>query len=413
MPSRRGLCVALASALGGAVLAGCGGGTADTTTVDSGGTGTNATGTSTGPVALKFSTAGLSGYVHTDGTSPVVTNMSVVAGTANSADYAPYQFRFDGDGFLRFIIDTRTGTSGTLLVLPDRVELHCHDRTDAFLGGRVFYQEGEQYVVADLPTPDYAGLDTLPGRTDVTAALEETLLPFQSLFPTTVGSSLGRALFALMPFPVAHASTLASTFVSAAAWAREVSASVVVPVLTTVLAVVMTKSTTGGGLANLAKAAATGAQAMASPAFVRAIDATGSPEPTPTYPAIVLDPFSSAISGTYSGTFAGDDSGTFEITIGYGGKVTGTGSSADSGAFSISGRCDSKGNLTATFGSTSLGSTFRGRGIFDARGVKMKSIQGTWLNEEWGESGTFEGRRDEGIIRPYNWNLSIASGVRG
>jgi hypothetical protein len=61
--------------------------------------------------------------------------------------------------------------------------------------------------------------------------------------------------------------------------------------------------------------------------------------------------------------------------------VTGSGVSGQDGPFSITGRVDDTGDVAATFGTATMGATWRGTIVGDA-------ITGTWTNTYWGQSGT-------------------------
>jgi hypothetical protein len=91
-------------------------------------------------------------------------------------------------------------------------------------------------------------------------------------------------------------------------------------------------------------------------------------------------------AGTYSGTFSGDDSGTFDVTLFTNGSVVGTGISNLSGIiFSTFGQMSTDGTVTFASGGTSTGASFTGTLTTD--GV----VSGTWQNGA--ESGTFSGSR--------------------
>lgn len=94
-----------------------------------------------------------------------------------------------------------------------------------------------------------------------------------------------------------------------------------------------------------------------------------------------------AFAGTYTGTFSGDDSGTFTCVVDSAGHITGSGVSLQDGPFRGTGTVNSSGEVKFVAGSTTLGSTFSG--TISAAG----EISGTWENRFFGQTGTFSGRR--------------------
>lgn len=89
------------------------------------------------------------------------------------------------------------------------------------------------------------------------------------------------------------------------------------------------------------------------------------------------------IAGTYTGTFSGDDSGTFTITISENGSISGNARSASGETFSLSGTAsDSTG--TVTFGGITGEAAFKGT-------IQSGAVSGTWSNTSTGESGSFTG----------------------
>ncbi|NOY84091.1 MAG: hypothetical protein GXO96_04590, partial [Nitrospirae bacterium] len=107
-------------------------------------------------------------------------------------------------------------------------------------------------------------------------------------------------------------------------------------------------------------------------------------------------------SGTYRGTFSGDDTGTWEITINGLGIISGVSVSDEFGSDPISGNIGSDGqaSLSGTVGS----STFSG--IFSVEGT----VSGTWMDDD-GESGVFSGSRvaaEGGTIPPTAGSLNLS-----
>jgi len=91
-------------------------------------------------------------------------------------------------------------------------------------------------------------------------------------------------------------------------------------------------------------------------------------------------------TGTYQGTFFGDDSGTWLVSIAANGKVTGSGVSAEDGAFKIKGNIDSGGGFAAVAGRVSTGSRFQGQIASNG------ALSGAWRHRS-GDSGSFSGIR--------------------
>lgn len=83
--------------------------------------------------------------------------------------------------------------------------------------------------------------------------------------------------------------------------------------------------------------------------------------------------------GTWSGTFTGNDNGTWTVYVNDNGTVSGSGrSTVANSTFTISGRINNAGNLLATFGTSSLDGTFNG------------TMSGTQANGTW-SNGTYQG----------------------
>ena len=85
------------------------------------------------------------------------------------------------------------------------------------------------------------------------------------------------------------------------------------------------------------------------------------------------------LSGNYSGSFSGGDTGTFSITIDNDGTITGTGQGSDE-TFSISGAVNSDG--TAAAGDATTGASF----VMSIN--RDGTVSGTWTNSMFGLSGT-------------------------
>ena len=91
------------------------------------------------------------------------------------------------------------------------------------------------------------------------------------------------------------------------------------------------------------------------------------------------------LSGNYSGSFSGGDTGTFSVTIDNDGTITGTGQGSDE-AFSVSGAVNSDG--TAAAGDVTTGANFVMNISRDG------TISGTWTNSIFGLSGTLTGSKN-------------------
>lgn len=94
----------------------------------------------------------------------------------------------------------------------------------------------------------------------------------------------------------------------------------------------------------------------------------------------------SLLAGNYSGTFTGDDSGTWSVTIATNGNIFGSGNSVADGPFTITGAVDSSGDVTAS-GFAGL-ATWTG-----AVDVSTGNMTGNWTVTSLAESGTFSGSK--------------------
>lgn len=90
-------------------------------------------------------------------------------------------------------------------------------------------------------------------------------------------------------------------------------------------------------------------------------------------------------AGRYTGTFSGEDSGAFDVTIMANGMIAGTGSSKSEGGFVVTGQLATDGTLSFATGSTSTSAAFKGKITTGA------TLSGTWKNS--GETGKFSGQR--------------------
>lgn len=95
------------------------------------------------------------------------------------------------------------------------------------------------------------------------------------------------------------------------------------------------------------------------------------------------------IAGSWSGTFEGDDSGTYTVVVNANGTVTGTAFSNDlQQTLGLNGTMDNAGNFDAVAGSAANGATFTGK-------FRATTSSGTWNNPTFNESGTWQGTKDE------------------
>lgn len=94
---------------------------------------------------------------------------------------------------------------------------------------------------------------------------------------------------------------------------------------------------------------------------------------------------SNPFAGTWTGTFTGNDSGTWTVYINDKGTVSGGGTSVvANGPFIISGKINNTGNMVATFGTSSLDGTFNGT-------MSGTQATGTWFNGNY--LGTWTGTK--------------------
>jgi len=100
----------------------------------------------------------------------------------------------------------------------------------------------------------------------------------------------------------------------------------------------------------------------------------------------LLDSLFSILAASYSGTFSGDDTGSWTITVATDGTVTGTGNSNSDGAFSITGNVSSNGTVSAAASGSAGSSTWSS--IID---ITNGTIDGTWSGG--GYSGIFSGNK--------------------
>ena len=108
----------------------------------------------------------------------------------------------------------------------------------------------------------------------------------------------------------------------------------------------------------------------------------------------------SEFQGEWSGTFSGDDNGTWSAGINSNGDVSGTAYSiifADN--YSLEGSVSSSGQFQATFGTSSAGGEFTGQ-------LNGNSGSGTWVNTGAMMNGSWSGSKDQKQLNYEKTNLS-------
>ena len=91
-------------------------------------------------------------------------------------------------------------------------------------------------------------------------------------------------------------------------------------------------------------------------------------------------------AGNWSGTYTGEENGTWSCTADSSGAIHGS-TSGPYGNFSLVGSVTSDGNFAATAGDVTTGASFTGQ--MSTTGA----MNGTWHNPSYGLRGTFTGTR--------------------
>lgn len=92
--------------------------------------------------------------------------------------------------------------------------------------------------------------------------------------------------------------------------------------------------------------------------------------------------------GDWSGTFNGDDAGTWEVNVSSNGNVSGTAHSTTfSDNYQIQGSVNNNGELTATIGTSDVGGEFIGQ-------LNGNNANGIWNNSEAEMSGDWIGTKN-------------------
>lgn len=112
----------------------------------------------------------------------------------------------------------------------------------------------------------------------------------------------------------------------------------------------------------------------------------------------------SAYTGKYSGTFTGDDNGTFQVDVGQDGNIRLVGNSRGTNqTFTGTGKINRDGSLGISVGSVSTGATFQG-----SVNPKTGAMYGTWKNS--GLAGNFSGNKQ---TQPSNPLEAIGNALDG
>ena len=116
-------------------------------------------------------------------------------------------------------------------------------------------------------------------------------------------------------------------------------------------------------------------------------------------------PTGNVFSGNYSGSYTGDDYGSFQVGIAQDGRVTLTGKSSQTNQmFSGNGKISNDGSLGISLGSISSGATFQG-----SINPKTGAMYGTWKNS--GQAGNFSGNKQGQASNPIEVLGSILDGL--
>lgn len=92
--------------------------------------------------------------------------------------------------------------------------------------------------------------------------------------------------------------------------------------------------------------------------------------------------------GLFVGSFSGSDSGSFQVSIGANGLITGSGQAVNGGSFGVTGRVDPTGLVAMQTNGSAGAAVFTGR--LDAA---SGTVSGSWRVGRSGEGGSFAGQR--------------------
>lgn len=112
------------------------------------------------------------------------------------------------------------------------------------------------------------------------------------------------------------------------------------------------------------------------------------PAPLPMTPNPGNGAMAPGIVGTFSGSFNGNEQGSFLVTVSGNGLVSGSGQSHQTGAFNVSGRTDPQGNLSLMATGNAGSAVYNGR-IDGVSGV----VSGSWRYQRGNGGGSFSGQR--------------------
>jgi len=311
-----------------------------------------------------------------------------VQAISTTSSKSTVDFFFDSSGNLYQWTDRTTNQSTTVVPLSDRAEYRTYTTGGNFVGGAVVYSSAGRWYCGLLDKEEYQSTLELLSVVDITSKIRQLSIDLAGTAGPFAGLSTKRWLLAHLPMSAARAEdgsfdAFAGSLVMSIGGAILVG--VALPIAGGAVALYYTESWLAG------------AAAAALLAFLVASNSHGAtPGPTPPLPPVPPEdsngvPFGLArFAGTYSGTFAGGDTGVVDFQVDSAGALFGSGSSAETGTFSFSGNVTVGGKAAATAGSTSLGSTFSGR--FGTT-TNPWTISGTWVNLEDMTSGTFKATR--------------------
>lgn len=112
------------------------------------------------------------------------------------------------------------------------------------------------------------------------------------------------------------------------------------------------------------------------------------PTPLPLAPGGGGSSLAPGMIGTFSGTFSGNESGSFVVVVASNGVITGSGTSQVTGAFMVNGRVDPSGRVAMAAAGRAGAAAFTGQ-IDPAQGT----VSGQWRYQGLAGGGDFVGRR--------------------
>ena len=408
--ARRRLFALKAPALLLPLVSGCGGGNSS-----SSGTGSNAGGAPVvvAPVPITPGTAvltsttiaggiqtvtsvdtasGLTGVLYSapgDINAKPVVNKIRVSDASNKAN-----FYFDSDGQLSQWEEVTTGVATVVTQFSDRLEFRSYLPTGQFKSGYVVYKSGNAYLAGLLTAEEYLSLTQLTNVVDITSQLRAKMVEFTGTPGPFAARSPNRILFDLLPFSSAYADAFGDFGNGLlTAVAANIFAYVIVPAAAAFAVTLLVPGAAGialgagvGLLLSLLQVSKAKAATPASPAQTQTI----LPPPVVQPRKDGTDFGLARYAGNYSGTFDGNDRGSFSISIKPDGSISGQGTSVINGQFGLGGKISAGGKTLVATGSTSIGSSFSG--IIDTRTAPV-SLSGTWSNVFARLSGVYTGQK--------------------